>query len=196
MFMEATPPEIGAMQKGEVFRQELLPLDESLYNFAYHLTYNRDDALDLVQETYLKAFKALDQYRQETNAKAWLFRILQNTFINEYRKKVRQPHKVDYEDFVVHQDDEDSALTGALDLSIELFSKMMGDEVTAAVNALGEPYRNVIILADIEDFKYDEIAKILDIPVGTVRSRLHRARKLLKDQLVHYAASLGYQENQ
>lgn len=196
MFMDATPPEIGAMQKEEVFSQELLPLDESLYNFAYHLTYNRDDALDLVQETYLRAFKALDQYRQDTNAKAWLFRILQNTFINEYRKKVRQPHKVDYEDFIVHQDNEDSASTGALDLSVELFSKMMGDEVTAAVNALGEPYRNVIILADIEDFKYDEIAKILDIPIGTVRSRLFRARKLLKDQLVHYAASLGYQENE
>ncbi|MFM8362445.1 MAG: sigma-70 family RNA polymerase sigma factor, partial [Haliscomenobacter sp.] len=126
---------------------------------------------------------------------AWLFRILRNTFINQYRQKARQPHKVDYEDFIVHHGDEDSPFRNQTDLSLELFNQMMGDEVTAAVNSLGETYRNVIILADIEEFSYDEIAKILDVPVGTVRSRLHRARKLLKDQLERYAASLGYSEN-
>lgn len=195
MFRAVLQQDSGTMQKSELFRQELLPLNESLYNFAYHLTYNQDDALDLVQETYLKAFKALDQYQRDTNAKAWLFRILRNTFINQYRQKARQPYKVDYEDFIVHHDDEDSPFRNQTDLSVELFNQMMGDEVTAAVNSLGETYRNVIILADIEEFSYDEIAKILDVPVGTVRSRLHRARKLLKDQLERYAASLGYSEN-
>ena len=181
--------------KSEIFEQEFLPHMDALYNFAYYLTYNSEDANDLVQETYLKAYSFADSYSEGTNAKAWLFRILKNTFINEYRKKSKQPSKVDYEEFAVYQDsDEDRNLVGYLDLRQELFQKLIGDEVTSALNSLPVDFRTIIILCDVEDFTYEEMAKILNIPIGTVRSRLHRARNMLKEKLKEYATSLGYKD--
>lgn len=178
-----------------VFEEELLPQIDSLYTFAYHLTnYREEDANDLVQETYFKAYKAIERYHQGTNAKAWLFRILKNIFINEYRKRSNQPQRVDYEEILHYHDEESSSYTSYHDLREEMFQNMMGDEVTNAINDLPVTFRVVILLCDIEGFTYEEISKILDIPIGTVRSRLHRARNLLKEKLKKYAESLGYED--
>lgn len=177
-----------------VFEEELLPQIDALYTFAYHLVYNEDDANDLVQEAYMKAYRFIHKYEPGTNAKAWLFRILKNAFINEYRKKVRQPNKVDLEDFITYHDSEEgSAYNGYSDLRQEMFDSMMGDEVTLAINKLPADFKIVILLCDIEGFTYEEISKIVNIPIGTVRSRLHRARNMLKEQLREYAESMGFQ---
>lgn len=178
----------------QVFEEEFLPQIDSLYNFAYHLTYNEEDANDLVQETYLKAYRFIDKYDVGTNAKAWLFKILKNAFINQYRKKSKQPNRVDYEEIISYHDGEDGSYSSYLDLREEMFQTMMGDEVTNAINALPVDFRTVILLCDIEGFTYEEIAKIIDIPIGTVRSRLHRARNMLKEQLSVYAQSLGFKD--
>ncbi len=166
---------------------------EALKTFAYHLCYNENDADDLVQETYLKAHRFLDKYVEGTNAKAWLFKILKNAYINEYRKKSKRPTKVDFEDVVNFHDSEDSH-RGFFDLREELFQNMMGDEVTIAINSLPIDFRTVILLCDVEGFTYEEIAKIIDVPIGTVRSRLFRARNMLKGKLRNYAQKLGYED--
>ena len=177
-----------------IFEEEFLPQIDALYTFAYHLTYNEEDANDLVQETYLKAYRFIDKYIEGTNAKAWLFKILKNVFINQYRRKSKQPTKVDYEEITAYQDEEDSHYSGYLDLREEMFQRMMGDEITNAINALPVDFRVVILLCDVEGFTYEEISKIIDIPIGTVRSRLHRARNMLKEKLKAYAESLGYKD--
>jgi len=165
-----------------------------LYTFAYHLTYNEEDANDLVQETYLKAYRFIDKYIEGTNAKAWLFKILKNVFINQYRRKSKQPTKVDYEEVINYHDEEDTNYSSYLDMREEMFQHMMGDEVTNAINALPVDFRVVILLCDVEGFTYEEISKIIDIPIGTVRSRLHRARNMLKEKLKAYAESHGYKD--
>lgn len=183
------------LRKDQLFEKEFFPHMDALYNFAFHLTYDEDDANDLVQETYMKAYRFANSYVEGTNAKAWLFKILKNAFINEYRKKAKQPNKVDYEEIVSYHDQEDVQLVGTLDLREEIFQDMLGDEVTKAINTLPVDFRTVILLCDIEGFTYEEIAKIIDIPIGTVRSRLHRARQMLKELLEDYAKTLGYKEN-
>ncbi len=177
-----------------IFEQEFLPQIDALYTFAYHLTYNEEDANDLVQETYLKAYRFIENYKEGTNAKAWLFKILKNAFINQYRKKSKKPTQVDYEEIVNYHDEEDSNYSSYMDLREEMFQHMMGDEVTNAINSLPVDFRVVILLCDIEGFTYEEISKIIDIPIGTVRSRLHRARNMLKEKLQEYAKSLGYKD--
>lgn len=176
----------------KIFENELLPHVGALQTFAYHLTYNQDDADDLVQETYLKAYRFIDKYDEGTNAKAWLFKILKNAYINEYRKRVKQPTKVDYEEIVAYHDTDDDRISGYSDLREEIFLHMMGDEVTSAINSLPIDFRTVILLCDIEGFTYEEIASIIDVPIGTVRSRLFRARNLLKEKLTSYAQKLGF----
>lgn len=181
-------------EKEDIFERELLPNIDALHTFAYHLTFHEDDAKDLVQETFLKAYRALDSYKPGTNAKAWLFKILKNAYINQYRKKVRRPAQVDYEDYIGYQDKEDQASVDFMDLREELFDNLIGDEVTSAVNSLPVDFRAVILLCDVEDFTYEEIAKIIDIPIGTVRSRLYRARNMLKEKLASYARRMGYED--
>lgn len=178
----------------EVFEQELFPHIDALKTFAYHLSYNEEDANDLVQETYMKAHRFIDKYDQGTNSKAWLFKIMKNAYINEYRKKSKRPKKVDFEEIVSYQDRDDSSRTKYYDLRQELFQNMMGDEVTIAINALPIDFRTVILLCDIEGFTYEEISKIIDVPIGTVRSRLFRARNMLKEKLRKYAEKLGYED--
>lgn len=179
-----------------VMEQEFLPAIDALYNFAFHLTYDEEEANDLVQETFLRALKAIDSYQEGTNAKAWLFKILKNHFINNYRKKMRQPIRVELEDATIYrQGEEGNAYPSYLDLDVQLFEQLLGDEVTFALDQLSEDYRMVVILADVEEFKYEEIAEILSVPIGTVRSRLHRARNMLSQQLEKYAESLGYTNN-
>ncbi len=179
----------------KIFNEEFLPHADALKTFAFHLTYNESDANDLVQETYMKAYRFVDRYLQGTNAKAWLFKILKNAYINEYRKKAKRPNRVDFEDFINYHDAEDEGgSTGYLDLREEIFDSIMGDEVTVAINSLPVDFRTVILLCDIEGFKYEEISKIIDIPIGTVRSRLFRARNMLKEKLKDYARTLGYKD--
>ena len=177
-----------------IFEQEFFPHMEALKTFAFHLTYNDAEAEDLVQETYLKAHKFVDRYVSGTNAKAWLFKILKNGYINEYRKKSKAPKKIDFEDVVSWQDSDDPKKQGFADLRQELFKDRMGDEVTMALNLLPIDFRTVILLCDIEGFTYDEISKIIDVPIGTVRSRLFRARNILKELLKSYAEKLGYKD--
>lgn len=179
-------------QKVRIFDKEFLPHIDAMYNFAYRLTFDEDDAKDLVQETYLKAFRFINSFEEGTNAKAWLFRILKNSFINDYRKKSKEPNKVDYNDVESYYNSEDANAEITPDLRVEALQDMIGDEVSNALNSLAVDFRTVIILCDLEGFTYEEMAKILDIPIGTVRSRLHRARNLLKDKLRSYAQSMGY----
>lgn len=182
-------------EKLEVFNHEFLPHITSMYNFGYRLTLDEDDAKDLVQDTYMKAYRFIESFQKGTNAKAWLFRILKNSFINDYRKKSKEPNKVDYQEVesYYNSDDVDRQITP--DLRVESLQDMIGDEISNALNSLDVDFRTVIILADLEDFKYDEMAKILDIPIGTVRSRLHRARNLLKEKLSEYAQKMGYKNS-
>jgi RNA polymerase sigma factor (sigma-70 family) len=179
-------------EKQSIFNQEFMPHINSMYNFAYRLTLDPDDAKDLLQDTYLKAFRFIDSFQQGTNAKAWLFRILKNSFINDYRKKSKEPSKVDYQEVETYYNSEDVDRQITPDLRVEALQDMIGDEISTALNALDVDFRTVIILCDLEGFKYEEMAKILDIPIGTVRSRLHRARNLLKEKLSEYAKSMGY----
>lgn len=179
-------------EKAEIFDKEFMPHINSMYNFAYRLTFDEDDAKDLVQDTYLKAYRFIESFQRGTNAKAWLFRILKNSFINDYRKKRKEPAKVDYQEVETYYNSEDVDRQITPDLRVESLQDMIGDEISNALNALDVDFRTVIILCDLEGFKYDEMAKILDIPIGTVRSRLHRARNLLKEKLSEYAKSMGY----
>ncbi|MEJ7646050.1 MAG: sigma-70 family RNA polymerase sigma factor [Chryseolinea sp.] len=179
-------------EKQNIFDNEFMPHINSMYNFGYRLTLDQDDSKDLVQDTYLKAYRFIDSFQQGTNAKAWLFRILKNSFINDYRKKSKEPSKVDYQEVESYYNSEEVDRQITPDLRVEALKDMIGDEISNALNALDVDFRTVIILCDLEGFKYDEMAKILDIPIGTVRSRLHRARNLLKEKLSEYAKQMGY----
>ena len=174
-----------------IFEREFYPLLDAVYTFAYRLTNDATRAEDLTQETYLKAWRFMNRYLEGTNAKAWLFRICRNAFINEYRSAVREPRKVDYEDIVVYHNEDDPVSPAYLGLHEEIGGRLIGDEVTRAINALS-PEARLVVLLDLEDFTYEEIAAIAGIPIGTVRSRLHRARTALADKLRAYAVAQGY----
>ena len=185
-----TPAEDEKRQS--IFQEEFLPHADALYNFAFKLTHEESDSHDLVQETFLKSYKYALSYQLGTNAKAWLFRILKNTFINDFRKKSKNPNTVDYQEVESYYNSEDAQANITTDLRVDTVKDMMGDEITRALNSLDVDFRTIIILCDLEGFKYDEMAKILDIPIGTVRSRLHRARNILKEKLAEYASEMGY----
>ena len=179
-------------EKLRIINSEFMPHIDSMYNFAFRLTFDEDDSKDLVQDTYLKAYRFIRSFQQGTNAKAWLYRILKNSFINDFRKKSKEPSKVDYQEVENFYNSEDVDSNETVDLRIDAVKDMIGDEVSNALNSLAVDFRTVIILCDLEGFTYEEMAKILDIPIGTVRSRLHRARNLLKEKLNAYAKSMGY----
>lgn len=179
---------ISKAEKDKIYQEQFVPYADALYRFALKLVADTDEAKDLLQETFLKAYRFFDYYEIGTNAKAWLFRILKNTFINDYRKKSKQPHKVDYKEVEEYYKEE----AAAVDLRNKSVQDAIGDEVANAVNELPVEFRTIIILCDLEEFTYEEMAKILDIPIGTVRSRLHRARNMLKIKLKEYASKKGY----
>ncbi|MDQ3145593.1 MAG: sigma-70 family RNA polymerase sigma factor [Actinomycetota bacterium] len=167
----------------------------SLYSAALRMTRNPADAEDLVQETYLKAYRGFGSYQQGTNLKAWLYRILTNTFINRYRAAKRRPDETDLgevEDFYLYRRlgglESARASRSAEDELMDYFTET---EVREAVEALPEQFRLAVLLADVEGFSYKEIAEILDIPMGTVMSRLHRGRKSLQKRLYDFAAERG-----
>ncbi|MGB2867773.1 MAG: sigma-70 family RNA polymerase sigma factor [Bacteroidota bacterium] len=181
----------GTKLKQKEFEAEALPHMDILYNFALRTTGNQDDAQDLLQETFLKAFRFWDKYEKGTNIRAWLFRIMKNSYINRYRKETREPDKVDYEDVENFYDTIRAESTDTNDLQQKMFGGLLGDEVTTALQSLPEDFRTVVILCDIEGLTYEEIAEFLDCPIGTVRSRLHRGRKLLQARLFEYAKKRG-----
>lgn len=189
-------PKLNKMkgQQDKIFDEEFLPHADALANFAYYLTQDDNDVDDLVQDTLMKAFKSADQFQSGTNSKAWLFRIMKNTFINEYKRRKRGGQKVGYDEIISYHDEEDSHLTSYTDLRTELFGSMMGDEVMVAINELPRDFRTIMILCYVEEFQYEELAAIFEIPIGTVRSRLSRARGLLKEKLKIYAKEMGYVE--
>lgn len=174
------------------FERQAIPHMDALYNYAIKMTGDSDDASDLIQDTYLKAFRFFDKFEQGTNCKAWLFRIMKNTFINNYRKSVKEPDKVDYEDVENFYENIKASNTDSAHLEKDIYDNLLDDELSQAISSLPEDFRTVVILADIEGFSYDEIADFIDIPVGTVRSRLHRARKMLFTTLYDYAGKKGY----
>jgi RNA polymerase sigma-70 factor, ECF subfamily len=174
------------------FEREAIPHMDALYNFALRMTDDSDDADDLVQDTFLKAFRFFDKFEKGTNSKAWLFRIMKNTFINTYRKKSKEPDKVDYEEVENFYENVKPSSTDSAHLEKEIYDNLLDDEISAAIASLPDDFKTVIILSDIEGFTYDEIADFVDCPVGTVRSRLHRARKMLFAKLYKYANEKGY----
>lgn len=177
----------SADQKKRAFEKEAYPHADLLYNYAVRMTNNTADAEDLVQETYMKAWRFWESFESGTNIKAWLFRILKNSYINRYRKEVREPDSVEYDDAYSM-----SAATPGANAGREIaFENMLGDEITAAVAALPVEFRTVVILCDIEGLTYEEVAEFMETPLGTVRSRLHRGRKLLRMSLADYARRRG-----
>jgi RNA polymerase sigma factor (sigma-70 family) len=190
--MDQVSTSLSEQQKHCIFEREFLPHIDAMYNFAFRMTYDEDIAKDLLQDTCFKAFRFVSTFQEGTNAKAWLFRILKNCFINEYRKKNKEPSMVDYQEVETYYNSEDVNEVITSDLRVDLLEEMLGDEVSIALNSLAVDFRIVIILCDLEGFTYEEMAKILDIPIGTVRSRLHRARNLLREKLKTYAATMGY----
>ncbi|MBP6672813.1 MAG: sigma-70 family RNA polymerase sigma factor [Bacteroidetes bacterium] len=179
-------------QYDQLYHKQMIPHMNLLYNYALRLTNNQDDAKDLIQDTFLKAYRFIDKYEDGTNAKAWLFRILKNSFINNYRKNSRTPEQVEYnevEDFVDLLKDESAPST---DMRRDIYDNMLGDDVVRAMESLNEEFRTIIILSDLEEMTYEEIAEILEIPLGTVRSRLHRARKAMQEKLYSFAVKHGY----
>ncbi|HUI10774.1 MAG TPA: sigma-70 family RNA polymerase sigma factor [Bacteroidota bacterium] len=180
-----------ASEKQRSFEREALPHTDLLYNYALRMTNNPADADDLVQETYLKAYRFWDSYEQGTNIRAWLFRILKNSYINRYRKEVREPDYVEYDDvksvYAIRHD----ASPEPNDLQESMFGNLLDDEITGAIAALPDEFRTVVILCDIEALTYEEVAAFMECPLGTVRSRLHRGRKLLRGKLASYARARG-----
>lgn len=184
---EMTPEQKAAYDA--LFEKEIMPHASSVYHFAVRLVGDRDTARDLAQETLFRAYRFLYQYKPSTNAKAWVFRILRNTFINHYRKAVKQPYSLEAQNEQSIYDIEDIyAYHNYQDPTEGVF----GDEVTNALMLLPEDFRTIVILADVEGLSYKEISQVLRIPVGTIRSRLHRARKMLREFLADYALSHGY----
>ncbi len=177
------------------FADQAMPLMPSLYSAAMRMTRNPSDAEDLVQETYLKAYRGFGGFEQGTNLKAWLYRILTNTFINTYRAKQRRPSETELDEvedlYLYRRLGGLEAATAGRSAEDELMDWFTESEIKEAVEDLPEQFRMAVLLADVEGFSYKEIAEILDIPIGTVMSRLHRGRSRLQKALYDFASARG-----
>ena len=181
------------VQKRKGFEAEALPHMEALYRTALRMTKNENDAEDLVQEAFVKAYRFWDRFEPGSNCRAWLFKIMTNIFINEYRSKSRSPVAVNVDEI------DDNFLYGQLasdetaaNPEQQLFNKIFDDDVKKAIEDLPDDFRLVVVLSFLEGFSYQEIADIMDLQLGTVKSRLHRGRKLLQKALFDYAVKNGF----
>lgn len=176
------------------FERDALPLLDAIYAGAFRLTRNQADAEDLVQETFAKAYRAFQSFEEGTNLKAWLYRILTNTFINQYRKNQRGP-AIDpteqIEDWQMAKAERHTS-GGLKSAETEALENLPNDAINNALNSIPEEFRNAVYMADVDGFSYKEIAEIMNTPVGTVMSRLHRGRKMLRELLEDYAYENGY----
>lgn len=175
------------------FEEQALPLLDQLYGGALRMTRNPADAEDLVQDTYIKAFQAFASFRPGTNLKAWLYRIMTNTYINMYRKKQRQPAQTPTEEITDYQlvDTFSHTSTGLESAEVEALKNLPDGQIADAMNELSPEFRMVVYYADVDGLAYKEIAEIMDIPLGTVMSRLHRGRKQLRGMLKEVAQEQG-----
>lgn len=181
------------------FEEIAMAYVDSLYNMAVRLVFNKEEAEDLVQETYLKAYRFFDTFQKGTNIKAWLFKILRNTFINKYRKTASMPGEIFIEDFesvdtTIPYDQETKATESAdtLESKYADLSSLMDDDVKRALESLPIEYREAILFSDVEELSYKDISEITNVPIGTVKSRLNRGRRLLQKSLWTYAKDKGF----